>query len=119
MNVRILGLAAGMMVFSLAQAEAKTVDMGSISRSDVSNACKRAGGASFGIGTLEKSYGCSTAAGSVYCTAEGDCVARVLDTVPMIGNSLDYVLTRGQNGPAASMIQPKDHSIHPLSQPPR
>lgn len=116
MNYRIfcLALALGMMAGGLSQAEAKTINMGHISRSDVSSACGRAGGSTFGIGNLEKAYGCSTVVSEVYCTAEGICGANVRDTLPLTGNSLDFVLTHGQNKPAAAMIQPVNSRIVPL-----
>lgn len=119
MNGRILGLglAAGMMVAGLPQAEAKTINMGSISRSDISSACSRARGAAFGIGNLDRSYGCATKVGEVYCDADGNCVAQASDTLPLTGNSLDFVLTRGRNNAAASMVQPLDPRITPLKQP--
>jgi len=117
MNRWILGLAAGIIVTGLSQAEAKSLNMGSISRSDISSACNRAGGSAFGIGNLERAYGCSTEVGEVYCTPEGLCVAQVSDTRPLTGNSLDFVLTHGRNASAAAMIRPLDPRITPLKQP--
>jgi hypothetical protein len=113
----IIGLSAATFVAGLSQAEAKTVNMGPISRGDVSSACSRASGIGFGITNLERSYGCATKVGQVYCTAEGECVGQVADTVPMTGNSLDFVLTHGQNTPAAAMVMPLDTRIVPLKQP--
>jgi hypothetical protein len=111
-----LGLAAGIIVASLSPAEAKTINMGSISRSDVSSACNRARGSDFGIGDLQRAYGCATKVGQVYCSSDGECVAQVPYTTPMTGNSLDFVLTHGRNTPAAAMIQPLDPRIVPLKQ---
>jgi hypothetical protein len=117
MNRWIFGLAAGLIAASLSPAEAKSLNMGSISRSDISSACNRAGGTAFGIGNLSRAYGCSTPVGEVYCTAEGICGAVVSDTLPLTGNSLDFVLTRGQNKPASVMVRPVDSRIVPIQQP--
>jgi hypothetical protein len=111
-----LGLAAVMIVATLSPAEAKTINMGSISRSAVSSACNRARGADFGIGDLDRAYGCTTKVGQVYCSPDGDCVGQVPFTTPMTGNSLDFVLNHARSTPAAAMIQPLDPRIVPLKQ---
>ena len=103
-----------MIVVGVSHAQAKVVDMGIISRSDVKSACDRAGGRAFGIGNLNGNYGCVGAVAEVACTVDHACRAIVGDTRPMTGNSLDYVLTYGRASPAATMIQPLNLRVVPL-----
>jgi hypothetical protein len=106
-----------MIVAGVSHAQAKVIDMGIISRSDVKGACDRAGGQSFGITNFNGSYGCAGRFADVSCTVDHLCHAVVNDTRPMTGNSLDYVLTYDRSQPAAIMIQPQDRRIVPLKQP--
>jgi hypothetical protein len=114
MTIRILCLAAGMILVGVSQAQAKIIDMGIISRSDVKSACERAGAQPFGIANLNGNYGCVGRFADVSCTVDHVCRAVVNDTRPMTGNSLDYVLTYGRSTPAATMIQPLDLRVGPV-----
>src|SRR3954470_23680880 len=82
---------AGLAVLS-ADAVAKTIPMGSVSRSVLRDECLRAGGRAIGIGDEEAPYGCAARYASISCTPDGDCAAVVRDTMPVIGNSLSTIL---------------------------
>jgi hypothetical protein len=117
MNVRIVCLAAAMIIAGISHAQAKVINMGIISRSDVQGACHRAGGRSFGIENLNGNYGCVGSIAVVNCTVDRVCQANVSDTRPMTGNSLDYVLTYGRVTPAATIVQPLDLRVGPVKSP--
>lgn len=116
MTLRIACLAIAVILAGASHAQAKIINMGLISRSDVKSACNRAGGLSFGIDNLNSNYGCAGRIADVTCTIDHVCRAIVSDTRPMTGNSLDYVLTHNKPVPAATMLQPLDLRVGPLKQ---
>jgi hypothetical protein len=103
-----IALCAGSaLFFQQSGAQAKTVNMGSLSRDTVSFACGRAGGQPFGTENSADQYGCSASFAIVTCTETGGCIATVNDLTPVVGNSIDSILSIGSinQGPA----------VHPLN----
>ena len=119
MNRQVVCLAMGMIVAGVSHAEAKTINMGVLSRNEVKSACERAGARHYGIENLDGGYGCISDVADVICTVDNLCHASIGDTRPMTGNSLDYVLTYGKAIPPAKTIMPQDHRIESVDAPPR
>ncbi|HEY4089533.1 MAG TPA: hypothetical protein VGM43_26585 [Bryobacteraceae bacterium] len=85
----------GALLFEQSEAQAKTVNMGSLSRDTVSFACRRAGGQAFGTENSADQYGCSASFAIVICSETNGCVATVNDLTPVVGNSIDSILSIG------------------------
>jgi len=111
-GLAIVGAGAALFLLGLQEAEAKTVDIAFVSRSDVRTACYRAGGSSFGIEDETAPYGCYTDDAAVTCL-DDKCQASVQDSHPMTGTSLGYILGFGRPKPASRMVAPVDARILP------
>ena len=112
MRYRLLCLALLVGALSMAHqpADAKTVNMGVLSRSAVKSACDRAGGHSFGIYDENSAYGCENDRAIVNCTPDSLCAGFINDMVPVTGNSLRVILG-GQPSGAAKMVQPVNAQV--------
>lgn len=119
MNRQVVCLAMGMIVAGVSHAEAKTINMGVLSRNEVKSACERAGARHYGIENLDGGYGCISDVADVICTVDNLCHASIGDTRPMTGNSLDYVLTYGKAIPPATKVLPLDRRVESTNPPPK
>jgi hypothetical protein len=95
-----------------AEAVAKSIPMGTLSRSLVRDECLRAGGRPFGIADETAAYGCSARYAVVSCTPETDCRAVVRDTIPVPGNSLRAIFNLDQPGTSSRAVQPVDARVN-------
>jgi hypothetical protein len=94
-------------------AQAKTISMGTLSRSEVSSACARGNGGSFGIAEPQQPYGCRSGRGDVICSPSGSCVFSARDLMPLAGNSLDLLLGISAHNTGSRMIIPVDRRLKP------
>jgi hypothetical protein len=81
-------------------AAAKVVNMGTLSRTAVQQACLRSGGSEFGMRSEDSEYGCRTDRGTVLCAPDSSCSGFVGDLIPMTGNSVEAVLGISKRGGA-------------------
>jgi hypothetical protein len=117
----IIGAIGTLFVLGGSAAEAKTIDIAFVSRSDIQHACVRAGGQPYGIDDETAIYGCYAGQTVISCTPddpntpdnEADCQASVADTRPLTGTSLGYILGFGKPAPASQMITPLDARLLP------
>jgi hypothetical protein len=108
--------AGGALFLQHSDAQAKTVNMGNLSRDTVSFACGRAGGQAFGTQSGDDQYGCAAAYAYVICTEADGCVATVNDLTPVAGNSIDSILSIGTTSQTRA-IQPLNARVQPLYKP--
>lgn len=104
------------LALSSAEAAAKTIPMGSVSRAVLRDECLRAGGKPVGIDDENATYGCLARWAAISCTPDADCAAFVRDTIPVVGNSLRAILNLGQ-AQNSSRIQPLNARVDPAATP--
>lgn len=102
MNKTILIAAGcGLSLLFAQSAAAKVINLGTMSRTAVQQACQRSGGSTFGMEAEDNGYGCRSDHGQIICSADSNCDGLVSDLIPMTGNSADAVLGGGQrSGPS-------------------
>ena len=109
-----------LLFFGMHASEAKTVQMGAISRAAMQSACLRAAGTAFGIQDLSAAYGCYSGIAAASCNGDRDgaeptCIAVVDDMRPVTGNSPSYILGIARSIPS-QRIQPVNARVTPLNQ---
>ena len=86
----------GMVCASFVPAQAKAVNLGTISRAELKTSCEKAGGESYGIDDPNVEFGCKAHEhGIISCAPAGACQLFVGDLVPVTGNSLPTILGLG------------------------
>jgi len=101
-----------------AEAAAKTIRLEPVSRSVLRDECLRASGKPVAIDDENAAYGCAARYAVVSCTPDGDCIALVRDTMPVVGNGLRAILRLGQHPETGSRaVQPVDARINAATTP--
>jgi len=97
----LIAAGCGLSLLFSQTAAAKVINLGTLSRTAVQQACQRSGGSTFGMETDDNGYGCRSDRGQIVCSADSNCDGLVPDLIPMTGNSADAVLSGGErSGPS-------------------
>lgn len=107
-----IGICAAAGMFTNVPAQAKTVNLGLLSRNTIDIACRRANGSPYGISEDGQNYGCRTGRAVVLCLPDSTCTATVSELRPMTGNSLNLLLGTEPTGSARKIV-PIDRRVLP------